>query len=89
MSVGLFCDDDRTPPFHPQEKKNKTKQNRLTLICYDIHSSFFFSILIRFQPFSILGDAEVPSPKVGSFHMELQPTQIQQTTKDSEYESLI
>ena len=33
MSVGLFCNDDRTPPFHPKEKKNKTKENSLTLIC--------------------------------------------------------
>ena len=33
MSVGLFCNDDRTPPSAAQEKKNKTKQNRLTLIC--------------------------------------------------------
>ena len=33
MSVDLFCNDDRTPPIHPQENKNKTKQNRLTLIC--------------------------------------------------------
>ena len=40
------------------------------------------------QPFSILGDEEVPSPKVESFYMELQPTQIQQTTRDSEYGSL-
>ena len=29
----VFCNDDRTPPFQPQEKNNKTKQNRLTLIC--------------------------------------------------------
>ncbi|CAH3198850.1 unnamed protein product, partial [Porites evermanni] len=35
------------------------------------------------------GDAEVPSPKVESFYMELQPTQIQQTTRDSEYGSLM
>ena len=41
------------------------------------------------QPFSILGDAEVPSPKVESFYMELQPTQIRQTTRDSEYGSLV
>ena len=40
------------------------------------------------QPFSILGDAEVPSPELESFYMELQPTQIQQTTRDSEYGSL-
>ena len=25
--------DDKTPPFQPQEKNNKTKQNGLTLIC--------------------------------------------------------
>ena len=31
MSVGLFCNEDRTPPFHPQEKKNKTKQNKTDL----------------------------------------------------------
>ena len=41
------------------------------------------------QPFSILGDEEVPSPKVESFYMELQPTQIRQTTRDSEYGSLV
>ena len=41
------------------------------------------------RPFSILGDEEVPSPKVESFYMELQPTQIQQTTRDSEYGSLV
>ena len=41
------------------------------------------------QPFLILGDAEVPSPKVESFYMELQPTQIRQTTRDSEYGSLV
>ena len=33
MSVGLFCNEDRTPPFHPQGKKkiNKTKQNKTDL----------------------------------------------------------
>ena len=41
--------------------------------------------MIGFQPFSILGVAEVPSPQVESFYMELQPTEIQQT---SEYGSL-
>ena len=42
--------------------------------------------MIRFQPFSILGVAEVPSPQVESFYMELQPTENQQT---SEYGSLM
>ena len=42
--------------------------------------------MIRFQPFLILGVAEVPSPQVESFYMELQPTENQQT---SEYGSLM
>ena len=45
-------------------------------------------LLCSMQPFSILGDAEVSSPELESFYMELQPTQIQQTTRDSEYGSL-
>ena len=61
-------------------KKNIIKQNKT-----DLHS-FFFSIFIRFQPFSILGDAEDPSPQVELSYMELRPTEIQQT---SEYGSLM
>ena len=45
--------------------------------------------LVPCNHFSILGDEEVPSPQVESFYMELQPTQIRQTTRDSEYGSLV
>ena len=46
MSVGLFCNDDRTPPFHSQEKKkqNKTKQTYINLLRYP-----FFLFLLYFD----------------------------------------
>ena len=46
MSVGLFGNDDRTPPFHPQEKKksNKTKQTYINLLRYP-----FFLFLLNFD----------------------------------------
>ena len=44
MSVGLFCNDDRTPPFHPQENKNKTKQTYINLLRYP-----FFLFLLDFD----------------------------------------
>ena len=46
MSVGLFCNDDRTTPFHPQEKKNKTKtkQTYINLLRYP-----FFLFLLYFD----------------------------------------
>ena len=45
MSVGLFCNDDRTPPFHPQEKnKIKTKQTNINLLRYP-----FFLFLLYFD----------------------------------------
>ena len=47
MSVGLFCNDDRTPPFHPQEKNNKTKQNGLT--CINLLRYPFFLFLLNFD----------------------------------------
>ena len=45
MSVGLFCNDDRTPPFHPQEKKITKKQQTYTnLLRY-----LFFPFLLNFE----------------------------------------
>ena len=53
------------------------------------HSSFSCAILIRFLPVSILGNAEVPFPPKESNYMDLRPTQMQQTTLNSEYGSLM
>ena len=46
MSLGLFCNDDRTPPFHSQEKKIKlkTKQTYINLLRYP-----FFLFLLYFD----------------------------------------
>ena len=90
MPVGLFCNDDTTPPSPKnitQKQQTKTKQTYIVKISNLPFPAQFW--LDSMQPFSILGGAEVPSPKVESFYMELQPTQIQQTTRDSEYGSLM